>query len=66
MINWRPQRDLNPRYWRERPVSWTGLDDGDAVVDSEKWSPSRHLPQMDPVVLAFWWAVRESNSRPTD
>ena len=26
---WRPQRDLNPRYRRERAVSWTGLDDGD-------------------------------------
>lgn len=23
-----PQRDLNSRYWLERPVSWTGLDDG--------------------------------------
>ncbi len=26
---WRPQGDLNPRYRRERAVSWTGLDDGD-------------------------------------
>jgi Nucleotidyl transferase AbiEii toxin, Type IV TA system len=27
---WRPQRDLNSCCRRERPVSWTGLDDGDA------------------------------------
>lgn len=27
----RPQRDSNPRYWRERPASWAGLDDGDFV-----------------------------------
>ena len=26
---WRPLRDLNPRYWRERPGSWAGLDEGD-------------------------------------
>ena len=26
---WCPQRDLNPRYRRERAVSWAGLDDGD-------------------------------------
>lgn len=25
----RPQPDLNRRRRRERPVSWTGLDDGD-------------------------------------
>ena len=25
----RPQRDSNPRYRRERPASWAGLDDGD-------------------------------------
>ncbi len=31
ILFWRPQRDLNPRYWRERPVSWTRLDDGDAI-----------------------------------
>lgn len=29
---WRPRRDLNPCYRRERAVSWAGLDDGDAVV----------------------------------
>ena len=28
-ISWRPRRDLNPCYRRERPVSWAGLDDGD-------------------------------------
>ncbi len=26
---WRPRRDLNPCYRRERAMSWTGLDDGD-------------------------------------
>ena len=26
---WRPRRDLNPCYRRERPVSWAELDDGD-------------------------------------
>ncbi len=26
---WRPQRDLNSCRRRERPVSWTWLDDGD-------------------------------------
>ena len=26
---WRPQGDSNPCRRRERPVSWTGLDDGD-------------------------------------
>lgn|GEM_PF-7056243 len=25
---WRPQRDSNPRYRRERAMSWAGLDDG--------------------------------------
>ena len=28
---WRPQPDLNRCCRRERPVSWTGLDDGDAI-----------------------------------
>src|SRR5579884_3258907 len=29
---WRPQGDSNPRYRRERAVSWAGLDDGDACA----------------------------------
>ena len=29
--NWRPRRDSNPCYRRERAMSWTGLDDGDAL-----------------------------------
>jgi hypothetical protein len=28
-ICWRPRRDLNSCRRRERPVSWTWLDDGD-------------------------------------
>lgn len=28
-IEWRPQRDSNPCFRRERAVSWTRLDDGD-------------------------------------
>ena len=28
---WRPQGDLNPCYRRERAMSWTRLDDGDAI-----------------------------------
>jgi|HubBroStandDraft_4_1064222.scaffolds.fasta_scaffold34761_3 hypothetical protein len=31
---WRPRRDLNPCYRRERAVSWAGLDDGDAQCAS--------------------------------
>jgi hypothetical protein len=30
-IHWRPQPDSNRCCRRERPVSWTGLDDGDAM-----------------------------------
>src|ERR1039458_5051799 len=32
MACWRPRRDLNPCYRRERAVSWAGLDDGDASI----------------------------------
>ena len=27
-VSWCPQRDSNPRYRLERPVSWADLDDG--------------------------------------
>ncbi len=30
---WRPVRDLNPCYRRERAMSWTGLDERDAISD---------------------------------
>jgi hypothetical protein len=30
LLLWRPQGDSNPCRRRERPVSWAGLDDGDA------------------------------------
>ncbi len=30
--SWRPQPDLNRCCRRERPVSWTRLDDGDSLV----------------------------------
>ena len=33
---WRPRRDSNPRYRRERAMSWAGLDDGDAVRAPKK------------------------------
>ena len=32
-IDWRPQGDSNPRYRRERAVSWAGLDDGDSKTN---------------------------------
>jgi hypothetical protein len=35
-INWRPQRDSNPRRRRERPVSWARLDDGDVQFIEKK------------------------------
>jgi hypothetical protein len=31
-FDWRPQGDSNPRYRRERAVSWAGLDDGDMMI----------------------------------
>ena len=30
---WYPQGDLNPCFWNESPVSWTGLDDGGTEKD---------------------------------
>ena len=37
IVNWRPQRDSNPRRRRERPVSWARLDDGDVqFIDNRK------------------------------
>ncbi len=46
-IRWRPQRDLNPCCRRERPVSWTWLDDGDETRRQR----------------TSWWAVLDSNQR---
>src|SRR6185437_10786396 len=37
---WRPRRDLNPCYRRERAVSWAGLDDGDAWK-ARNWTHAR-------------------------
>ena len=37
---WRPRRDLNPCYRRERPVSWAGLDDGDVMVSRAGLEPA--------------------------
>ncbi len=49
---WRPQPDLNRCCRRERPMSWTWLDDGDAnypfSLDSVFIHPSRLF--QDPVV----------------
>ena len=45
-ILWRPQGDSNPCRRRERPVSWTWLDDGDVICRiTFFWSPSRYSPQ---------------------
>ena len=32
---WRPRWDLTPCHPRERPVSWAGVDDGDAAGNVE-------------------------------
>jgi hypothetical protein len=37
---WRPRRDLNPCYRRERPVSWAELDDGDVLVSRAGFEPA--------------------------
>jgi hypothetical protein len=39
-VDWRPRRDLNPCYRRERPVSWAELDDGDAVMSRAGFDPA--------------------------
>ena len=42
IVNWRPQRDSNPRRRRERPVSWARLDDGDGqFIKKESLEVSR-------------------------
>jgi hypothetical protein len=38
--SWRPRRDLNPCYRRERPVSWAELDDGDVLVSRAGFEPA--------------------------
>ena len=40
MMVWRPRRDLNPCYRRERPVSWAELDDGDVMVSRAGFEPA--------------------------
>jgi hypothetical protein len=57
---WRPRRDLNPCYRRERPVSWAELDDGDVLVSRAGLEPANPLlksfsrGQLDyPTVLEF-------------
>jgi hypothetical protein len=37
ILLWRPQPDLNRCYRRERPVSWTWLDDGDVTKLNNVW-----------------------------
>ena len=39
-MSWRPRRDLNPCYRRERPVSWAELDDGDVLVSRAGFEPA--------------------------
>ncbi len=48
---WRPQGDLNPCYRRERPVSWTGLDDGDANILAGRLGFEPRLTESESAVL---------------
>ncbi len=43
-FRWRPRRDLNPCYRRERPVSWADLDDGDRRITTLKKTMPASLP----------------------
>ncbi len=43
LILWRPRRDLNPCYRRERAVSWAGLDDGDAGLRAPRTRLNRAI-----------------------
>ncbi len=50
----RPQWDSNPRYRRERAVSWTGLDDGDQLrlikIPKSKFADELDYTQRAPLV----------------